>query len=271
MVLGFSGWMDGGEVSTGTLEYLIRHLDARPLAEIEPGEFYLYNLPGSMEFTAMFRPQVLLEEGEIREWNEPVNIFWYDQAHRLILLTGREPHLHWSRYAEAVFHLAGQFQVREMVFVGSFAGLAPHTRAPRITGTVSHGELKAGLARANVRPANYRGPASISTYLAHRAGQKGVRFTTLVAEIPPYIQGRNPRCIEAVLRRLGALLGLTLDLEDLRRLGDELETKLNAAVRQRPEILEQIQKLEAAYDKDIFDTDLSELKTWLEEKGIRLD
>jgi hypothetical protein len=41
MVLGFSGWMDGGEVSTGTVDYLAGKLNARKLAGIVPGPFYI--------------------------------------------------------------------------------------------------------------------------------------------------------------------------------------------------------------------------------------
>ena len=46
LLLGFSGWMDGGEVSTGTVECLIEKLDAERFAEIEPEGFYIYNFPG---------------------------------------------------------------------------------------------------------------------------------------------------------------------------------------------------------------------------------
>jgi len=49
MVLGFSGWMDGGEVSTGTVNYLIDKLEASKFAEIDPEDFFLLNFPGSME------------------------------------------------------------------------------------------------------------------------------------------------------------------------------------------------------------------------------
>ena len=49
LVLAFSGWMDGGDVSTGTVKRLVDLLDAPLLAEIDPEPFYIYNFPGSME------------------------------------------------------------------------------------------------------------------------------------------------------------------------------------------------------------------------------
>jgi hypothetical protein len=42
MVMGFSGWMDGGEVSTGSVKRLIKTLGAEKIAEISPEPLYIY-------------------------------------------------------------------------------------------------------------------------------------------------------------------------------------------------------------------------------------
>ena len=62
LLLSFNGWMDGGNVSTGTVERLIDLLSARPVAEIDPEPFYILNFPGPMEVAALFRPFVEVEE-----------------------------------------------------------------------------------------------------------------------------------------------------------------------------------------------------------------
>ena len=41
LILGFSGWMNGGEVSSGTVQGLINKLEAKYFAEIEPEGFYI--------------------------------------------------------------------------------------------------------------------------------------------------------------------------------------------------------------------------------------
>lgn len=56
LVLAFSGWMDGGDVSTGTVERLVNLLEARLFAEIDPEPFYIYNFPGPMEVAHVFSP-----------------------------------------------------------------------------------------------------------------------------------------------------------------------------------------------------------------------
>ncbi len=41
LVLAFSGWMDGGDVSTGTVSRLVSLLEADRIAEIDPEPFYI--------------------------------------------------------------------------------------------------------------------------------------------------------------------------------------------------------------------------------------
>jgi len=271
MILGFSGWMDGGEVSTGTLECLVDKLGAEKVAEIDPEGFYIYNFPGSMEVSALFRPHTKIENGLIKSFRGPANRFFCDQQNNLILFTGKEPNFRWKEYAECVFWLASEFNVSQIYFIGSVAGLVPHTRDPRFFSSVSDESLKAGLEQYGLNFSNYEGPASIVTYLTIQCRQRGLRMITLVAEIPAYVQGRNARCIEAVARKLAAMLDLQIDLDDLRVISDELEKKLNEIVEQRPELAEHITKLEEDYDKEVFDSQMGDLKDWLEDQGIRVD
>ena len=70
LVLAFSGWMDGGDVSTGTVRRLVDLLGARPFAEIDPEPFYIYNFPGTMEVAALFRPPTEIEGGIIQRLEE---------------------------------------------------------------------------------------------------------------------------------------------------------------------------------------------------------
>ena len=271
MILGFSGWMDGGEVSTGTIQYLARKLGARALAEIDGGDFYILSFPGSMELTAMFRPHTKIEDGLITTFRGPDNRFFYSEPHNLILFVGREPNLKWSEFGECIFSVASQFGVSMIYFIGSVAGLVPHTRQPRLSASVSDESLKPMLEAAGVRFSSYEGPASIVTYLTRLAAKRQMPMAALVAEIPAYVHGRNHRCIEAVIRHLAGILNLQIDLDDLRALGDKLEKRLDEIVQEQGELLERIRQLEENYDNEVFDTQMGDLKDWLEQKGIRLD
>src|SRR5437764_14904723 len=83
LVLAFSGWMDGGDVSTGTVQRLVDLLEARPIADIEPELFYLYNFPGSMEIATLFRPAVTIEDGLVTSLDMPRNTFYCHEPARL--------------------------------------------------------------------------------------------------------------------------------------------------------------------------------------------
>jgi proteasome assembly chaperone (PAC2) family protein len=267
MIIGFSGWMDGGDVSTGTIEYLKNKLKANKFAEIDPGEFYIFNLPGGMEQVAQFRPYTKIKDGLLIDFEYPRNEFFADQKSRVILFSGKEPNLRWDEYANCIFQLAEEFDVRKIYFVGSFAGATPHTREPRITCSVFGEEQKVSLKEQDVRFTNYEGPASIATLLNKFSKEKGIEMANLVAEIPAYIQVRNPRGIEAVIKRLVRILDLDIDLNDLHRTSLEFEKNIDKALVKQPILTEQVKKLEDNYDSEIFGTD-QDFENWLKQQGI---
>jgi len=271
LVMGFSGWMDGGDVSTGTIRYLRDALGAEAFADIEPEPFYIYNFPGSMEISALFRPHTKISNGLIEAYEPATNTFYCSEKNALILFSGKEPNLAWQQYADCIFSLAHRFKVRRIYFIGSVAGLTPHTREPRFSCSMSADKLKAQLAQPAIKLSNYEGPAGIITYLTHRAEEEDVEMLSMVAEIPAYVQGYNPRCIESATRLIASLLGLKIPLDDLRRAGDDFEKRLSEILQQQPELAEKVTELEADYDNQVFDTEMGDLKEWLEQKGIRLD
>lgn len=271
MVLGFTGWMDGGDVSTGTIEYLVGSFDAQPLAQIAPEQFYIYNFPGSMEVSSLFRPHLKIEGGLVTEFQPPANTFHYDQANNLVFFKGKEPNFNWSQFADCMFAVATAADVSAIYFVGSVGGMVPHTREPRLFSSFSHVRIKDALEAHGLNFTDYEGPGSFISYLMTLADQRGLDMATVVAEIPPYVQGRNFKCIEAVVKKLAAIIATPVNLDDLRALSDELENRITELVEKRPELAEQIHKLEEDYDNEVFDTQMGDLKTWLEEKGIRLE
>ena len=78
-------------------------------------------------------------------------------------------------------------------------------------------------------------------------------MTSLVAEIPGYLQGANPVSIEAVTRRLAQILQLPLDLDSLRSASTDWELQVSSAVEQDDDLAEQIRKLEKQYDDDLLE------------------
>jgi proteasome assembly chaperone (PAC2) family protein len=251
LVLAFDGWMDGGSVSTGTVQRLVDLLHARPLAEIDPDSFYLFNFPGPMELAALFRPSIEIEDGLIKNIDMPsARFFTYEEAN-LVLFLGKEPNLRWPTFADCILEVVAAVGVRRIVFVGSFGGSVPHTREPRLHVTCSHADMLPEMELYALRRSAYEGPGSFASYLMTRVGEIGVRMATLAAEIPGYLQGPNPVCIEAVTRRLAKILRLPLDLAPLRAASTEWELAVTAAIEKDEEMAAKVREMEEAYDNEL--------------------
>lgn len=271
LLLGFTGWMDGGEVSSGTVQWMIDTMGAKFFADIEPENYYIYNLPGMMEVATLLRPHTRITKGLIEAFEFPSNSFFYSEASNLILFLGKEPNINWENYADCLFSLCEQLNVKTTYFIGSVSSLVPHTREPRLFCTASNRGVKEKFQHLGVKFTNYEGPASISTYLLSCCTQLDMDMVNLVATVPAYVQGNNPKCIEAVTRRLAGMLDLKIDFDQLNLVTEEFEKKLIELLQEQPELANNITRLEEDYDNDIFNNEMSEMKKWLEQQGIRVD
>ena len=270
LLMGLSGWMDGAEVSTGTIKVLVDKLHAKRIAEIDHQGFYIYNFPAAMEVASLFRPHCRIRKGIIREFLFPDNSFFAAENEDLLLFSGKEPNLNWVDYADCIFALCQQLHVKSIYFIGSVAGLVPHTRDPTHFCSVSDAQMKPRFESYGMKFSDYEGPASIITYLTTRAKEQDVEMVGIVATVPAYVQGANPKCIVAATRRIAGILGIRVDLDDLQASADEFEKKLSEIVQEQPELAENVVKLEQDYDNEIF-SEMGDLKHWLHQKGIRLD
>lgn len=255
LVLAFTGWMDGGDVSTGTVNRLIDLLGAEPFAEIDPEPFYIYNFPGSMEIASLFRPNIEIEDGLIKTVEMPTNTFYCHESADLVLFVGKEPNLHWRAFGNCIFRLARDVDVQRILFVGSFGGSVPHTREPRLYVTCSNEDLLTELEQYGARRSGYEGPGSFTSYLMTKAPDAKLEMASLVAEIPGYLQGTNPLSIEAVTRRLAKILKLPLDLDSLRSASTQWELEVTSAIERNDELAEKVRELEEQYDNELLELD----------------
>lgn len=271
LLMGFSGWMDGGDVSTGTIKHLTGRLKAKRFACIEPEGFYIESFVTTMETAALFRPSTRIEDGLVKSFQRADNSFYASTEENLILFIGQEPNINWGKYAECIFSLCSEYQVRQIYFIGSVAGLVPHTREPKIFCSVSNEKLKDQYQQLGIGFSSYKGPASIVTYLIKLAEERNIDMTSFITAVPIYIQGRNPKAIYSAARRIASILKIKIELEELQEAANKFENKLNELIEKQPELVEIIHKLEGEYDSEVFESEMGDLKQWLQEKGIRID
>jgi len=259
LVLAFTGWMDGGDVSTGTVRRLVKLLDADQVADIDPEPFYIYNFPGSMEITALFRPHIEIAGGLVKSFDLPENVFYSHDSGNLLLFIGKEPNLCWQTFGDCIFRFAEQVGVSRILFVGSFGGAVPHTREPRLYVTCSEKALLPEMEKYGLRRSDYEGPGSFTSYLMTQAKSAGLQMISLVAEIPGYLQGTNPLSIEAVTRRLAKILQLPLDLASLHSASTEWELEVTNAIEDNDELAKKVRELEGEYDNELLELDADDV------------
>ena len=251
MLLALTGWMDGGSVSTGTVRQLMADRDLVEVAHIDPDPFYIYNFPGSMEVAALFRPNVTYAGGMVDELSMPENAFFAAPDAKLLFFLGQEPNLKWQAFADGIFGVCKEVGIKRIIFIGSFGGSVPHTREPRLFGSVSHESLKPILNEYAVKASDYEGPSSFATLLMAEAPERGLEMLSFSAEIPGYLEGENPVSIEAVTRRMSRILNTPVDLTKLRRTSDEWEAKVTRAVEKDKKLAATIRDLEEQYDNQL--------------------
>ena len=256
MVVGFSGWLDGGEASTGTVEYLIKKLSPKPFASIPVDDYGVFQVPG----IEVVRPHVKTRDGVVEEVSFPKNELFYWKKPRsskgsdLILLLGTEPNTRWQDYIRSVINLALEFRVKRLFSFGGVLAKAPHTKEPIVSCSVSDAKLKEVVSSYAVQFSNYEGPATFNSAVVAACKEKGIDAIHMTARALYYPEfniavPHNPKVIFALVRRLNRLLNLKLDLSDLEQESRELEDRLNSLVSQSAPLRDYVRELEESYQE----------------------
>ncbi len=254
LLVGFSGWVDGGQAATGTVKYLVRKLKATPFAEIPISDFNVFQIPG----VESLRPHSKTEDGVITDFRVPRNEFFYwkrapsEAGRDLVMVVGVEPQLHWPEFIAEVLDFVQRLGVASVYSVGAVLGGVPHTREPAVSCAVSEPALKKELDQYKVRYSNYEGPSTFNTaFLAQcrERGLKGVHLNGRAVYYPEFgiMVAYNPMVILALLKRLRGLLGLDVDLADLESASHELVERLNSLEAQSAKLREYVEEMERSF------------------------
>jgi len=239
LIMAFSGWNDAAEAATTAVRCLGKLWPSRPLASIDPEEFYHFGLS---------RPHVRFKSGSRNEreivWpSTDFAIARVPSVDRdLIIGVAMEPHLKWRTYCGAVLELARRSGISLVLTLGALLAEVPHTRPVRLVGGAHDPELAAVL---GIRPSRYEGPTGIIGVLSTLCREEGVPAASLWANVPHYVSGvENPKAALALVRRVLTLLGTEADLSELVEATQQFERNLEEVVRQNPKIAEYVRKLE---------------------------
>ena len=265
LVIAYAGWPDAAEGATTTLKYVIRHLQAKRFAHIDPEEFYIF----SQE-----RPRSSRTADGIRRIHWPSNEFYYwnnpnDPSDGIMLLKGVEPNLRWKTFSTLIADLAEEYKINNIVHIGALLDSVPHTRRIRITGSSTSTELQNTLDTSNIRTSTYQGPTGISTAVMEECTKRGIGYVSLWAHTSHYLHAApNYRISLTLAETLVRLINLPLDLNELSTAADTFDREVNKAIDKDNQLQEYINKLEIKYEESTTSLELtstSEIVDELEE------
>ena len=266
LVAAFRGWNDGGQGASLAGGYLAKQWKASRFAEIEPEGFY--------DFQAT-RPHVSLVDGVTRRLDWPENAFFHAEIpgtdRDAVILLGVEPNLRWRTFSGLVLDLAQDLGVELLVTLGSLLADVPHTRPAPVTGAATDPALVEEL---GVEPSRYEGPTGIVGVVHDACRQANVPSVSLWAAVPHYVSlAPSPRAALALVRRLGELLRVNIDVAELEQASDEYSEQVSEAVSTDAETAAYVEELErrvdmleAADDLPSGDTLAAELTRFLRER-----
>ena len=241
MIIGWDQWADAGEVSSGLPQYLIDHTSAAKIGEIKPGDFYLFQIPGTHH---LLRPVVKLEDGYPVYLEERRNEFYLsgDDESGFLIFLGEEPHLNEEAYAEAFLDAVEVLGVRRVVAVAGVHGPVPYDKRREISCAYSLPEMKEEMLRYALKLSNYEGGSTIGTYLADRAEARRIEFVALYAVAPAYDFSQGSMMVQQmamqedfrawydIMLRLNHMLRIDVDLSELQKRADALTAAWDAKI-----------------------------------------
>lgn len=251
MIAGWEQWADAGSVSSGLPPYLIDHLKAQKIGEMDPDGFYLFQIPGTHH---LLRPEVDFEDGYNKEISRPQNEFYYARLGKkgLVLFTGHEPHMNVDRYADGLFYAAKELNVRRIAVVGGVYGAMPYDKDREVSCTYSLPGMKKELEEYAVRFSNYNGGATIGSYLVDRAESNELEMIVFNAFVPAYDFSQTTASVQGVriehdykawyelMRRFNYMFGLGIDLSELDRQSEELTNSIDDKIQELEQSLPQV-------------------------------
>jgi len=242
LVVALRGWFDVAGVATGALEWSVQDRDVVVVGSIDPDPFF--------DFTQE-RPETYLDEDGDRHIRWPENDFvvarFPEGSRDLVLMSGVEPHLQWTTFADCIVECARKLKCEVVVTVGATADGVPHTRSTHVVGSSTNTALarRLGLSRPQ-----YQGPTGVVGVIHERLEREGITAVSLRVGVPHYLaNAQHPKSSAALLRHLEHVLGVPTAHGEMYEEIQRWEELHDAAVEGDDQTLSYLTILEDEYDR----------------------
>lgn len=239
-----AAWPGIGNVGLVSINYLKNKLGAVEFGEIEPQHFFAPS-------------NVSIENGVLWRMEFPSNKFYYKKGERdlIIFLGEMQPSGEEEMYelANLVLDVGQRFGCQRVYTAGAAVAPIHHSEPSGVWAVPTSRDLIPELKKQEVvlmsEIESRRGQGSITGLngeLLAVAGKRGMEGVCFLGEIPVYISNfpvSYPKASSAILRVLAQDLGVTLDLEEIRRFAEYTEKEIEKVYAALPaEVREQLDR-----------------------------
>lgn len=220
-----ASWPGVGNVALIVARYLRDRLGAEEVGEIEASNF--------------FEPVgVMVRENVVEEPRFPESKFYYWRNARtgegLLLFIGEEqPNSRGYEMVKCVLDVAERFNVDRVYSCAAAITQRRYPERSRVWAVATRKELLQELTMYDVVLRGDLRIAGLNGLILGSAKERGVAGVSLLGEVPGYAtQMPNPEAALAVLRVLGAMLSLDVDLTELTDLARQSEEEMEKIAKQ---------------------------------------
>ena len=236
LVASFDGWVDAAEAASQAVAFL--GADAPVVASFDPDALFDYRSR---------RPILDVQDGRLDEltWPELAIRHARIDGRDLLVFAGAEPDLRWRELAADAAALLRELGVVQWVSLGAVPAAVAHTMAVPLMATASRDGLLAPDERRGP-PGLLRVPSAALSVIEMAVTGAGIPGVGFFAQVPPYASIGYAAATIALLERLAAHLGLSLDLDPLREEDRDQRERYDAAVESDARMRATVEQLEAA-------------------------
>ena len=187
-----------------------------------------------------------------------------------MIFLGDEPHMDIERYVGSILEAAKTLKVKRIIGLGGVYGELPYDRERMISSNYSQEHLKDELEKLSVNLSEYKGGASIGSYLCRRSADSNMEYVSFYGFVPTYnfsgvVKDIHGISIEndfsawlGIMRRVVHMLKLDIDLTELEQKSDHLKVlmddKINEIDNAAPElnVHDYMQRLRDEFEENPF-------------------
>ena len=239
VIAAFEGWNDAGDSASGTIAHLADVWDARVMLELDPEEYYDYQVN---------RPVVSTSESGVRQliWPSTRLLLANLPERDVVLIQGPEPNIKWQQFTREILGLAVELDVELVITLGALLSDSPHTRPVPVSGTSTDATLTLQL---GLEPSTYEGPTGIIGVIQEACSRFDIPAVSLWGAVPHYVaQPPCPKATLALVRRIEDVLDLSIPLGDLVDEARAWESGVDELASDDEEVADYVKQLEHARD-----------------------